>query len=380
MVAGVLVRRAPGAGAAGGARTGAGGANAGSRTAAVAAALRNRGVADAATASLVEVGGGPSKFGRIHLRYEQQVGGLTVYGTSVRAAFTDRGELVHVIARVASVPAVAPAAAAIGERQALVAAMASVHPGVQVSFVPGPRSGQTLRFSGGAFFHEDPEVTRVLVPQADGGLAQGFVVQTWTQVGNLLDHTLVGGDGAVLKVERRTATDSYNVFPIDPWKGAQTVVAGPGPGNAQSPVGWLGTGGQSTININGNNVSAYLDADGNNRADKGGTAVTTGNFTTAVDLAQSPGTTGNRAVAVQNLFFFNNVLHDELYRHGFDEAAGNFQLDNFGKGGADKDPVNAEAQDGSGTDNANFATPADGKRPRMQMFLWTGVGPPTKWS
>jgi hypothetical protein len=34
--------------------------------------------------------------------------------------------------------------------------------------------------------------------------------------------------------------------------------------------------------------------------------------------------------------------------------------------------VQAEAQDGGGTDNANFATPADGSSPRMQMYLWTG--------
>lgn len=36
--------------------------------------------------------------------------------------------------------------------------------------------------------------------------------------------------------------------------------------------------------------------------------------------------------------------------------------------------MNAEAQDGSGTDNANFATPRDGQNPRMQMFLWSGRG------
>jgi hypothetical protein len=77
---------------------------------------------------------------------------------------------------------------------------------------------------------------------------------------------------------------------------------------------------------------------------------------------------------VQNLFFLNNTIHDILYRHGFDEAAGNFQVDNFGKGGEGDDPVRAEAQDGGGTDNANFATPPDGSRPRMQMYLFTGAG------
>jgi hypothetical protein len=33
------------------------------------------------------------------------------------------------------------------------------------------------------------------------------------------------------------------------------------------------------------------------------------------------------------------------------------------------------AQDGSGTNNANFATPADGGSGRMQMYLWTSTTP-----
>jgi len=35
--------------------------------------------------------------------------------------------------------------------------------------------------------------------------------------------------------------------------------------------------------------------------------------------------------------------------------------------------VNADAQDGSGTNNANFGTPPDGQNPRMQMFYFNGA-------
>ncbi|HEY9240198.1 MAG TPA: M36 family metallopeptidase, partial [Burkholderiaceae bacterium] len=337
--------------------------------------MRGRGLGDATARSLVEIGGGAGRAGLTHVRMEQQVGGLTVYGSSVKSTFNARGELVHLIEQVVPVGAAAPKAAAIGERQALDAAMGRVHPQARIAFSAGARAGKAVRFNGGAFFHEAPEVTRVLVPQADGSLAEGFLVQTWTQRGNLLDHTLVGGDGAVLSVERRTATDSYHVFLKDPGQGPQTTVQGPAAGASQpSPNGWLLAGTQNTIKINGNNVSAYLDAASNNKADSGGTSVSTGTFTTAANLTQSPSTVGNRNVAVQNLFYLNNVIHDVLYGHGFTEAAGNFQINNFGKGGSGNDPVNAEAQDGSGTDNANFATPADGSRPRMQMFLWTGAG------
>jgi hypothetical protein len=240
--------------------------------------------------------------------------------------------------------------------------------------VRGTSSGHTTQFKGGSFFHNDPTVTKVFIPQADGSLAEGFLVQTWTSKGNLLDHTLVGGQGEVISVERRTANDSYNVFRIDPAKTPQTVTAGPGAGNVQSPSGWLTTAAQTTVNIKGNNVNAYLDTNADNRADTGGTAVTGGNFTAAAALTQAPSTTANRAVAVQNLFYLNNVVHDRLYRHGFDELNGNFQINNFGKGGLANDAVLAEAQDGSGTDNANFATPVDGQAPRMQMYVWTGAG------
>jgi extracellular elastinolytic metalloproteinase len=78
---------------------------------------------------------------------------------------------------------------------------------------------------------------------------------------------------------------------------------------------------------------------------------------------------------VTNLFYWNNIIHDVQYQYGFDEAAGNFQVNNYGRGGLGNDSVRAEAQDGAGTNNANFGTPADGQRPRMQMFIWTAANP-----
>ena len=75
------------------------------------------------------------------------------------------------------------------------------------------------------------------------------------------------------------------------------------------------------------------------------------------------------------MFFHVNWLHDRWYAAGFDEAAGNAQQDNFGRGGAGGDPVLAEGNDFSGTENANMSTPADGDSPRMQMYLFPGANP-----
>ncbi|MBA3710175.1 MAG: M36 family metallopeptidase, partial [Planctomycetes bacterium] len=59
----------------------------------------------------------------------------------------------------------------------------------------------------------------------------------------------------------------------------------------------------------------------------------------------------------------------------FSEAAGNFQNDTFGRGGSGNDAVQADAQDGSGVNNANFSWAADGTPGRMQMFLWSSPSP-----
>ncbi len=76
------------------------------------------------------------------------------------------------------------------------------------------------------------------------------------------------------------------------------------------------------------------------------------------------------AAATVQLFVTINEYHDLLYAYGFDEASGNFQEHNFGRGGEGYDGVIAFAQDGAGTDNADFMTPPDGQRGRMRMYVW----------
>jgi hypothetical protein len=89
----------------------------------------------------------------------------------------------------------------------------------------------------------------------------------------------------------------------------------------------------------------------------------------------SPTLADYRFGEVTHMFFWSNRYHDRLYELGFTEAARNFQLDNFGRGGLGNDRVLAESQDFSGTNNANFATPPDGTSGRMQMFIFTGPTP-----
>ena len=322
--------------------------------------LRDQGRDEATVRSIVEVARGAAQNGATQGRYEQRAAGLRVYGTYGKASFNERGELVYLIENFVSVAGgVTPAS--ISAQQAVDAAVRYLYPDLGA-----PPAG---------FFRGAPAASRVAVPES-GGMSSGYLVQTWTDKTNQLHYTLVGGDGAVLDDEARTNTDRYNVFKVSPIDGGQTLENGPGSGNAQSPIGWLGVGDQLSTRISGNNAFAYLDTDANNAADtvSGSPLIPDGDFLTSADLSSAPSTLRNKEVAVQNLFYLNNLIHDTLYTQGFVESEGNFQKSNFSNGGLANDPVNAEAQDGSGTDNANFATPNDGQSPRMQMYLWTGVG------
>jgi extracellular elastinolytic metalloproteinase len=183
------------------------------------------------------------------------------------------------------------------------------------------------------------------------------------------------------------AGDQYRVYPLPsespnhitprPPGDGRVLVQNPANRNA-SPFGWHDTNGaagaESTL-TQGNNVLAYTDVDANNAVDpgsmpNGGTAL---NFNFTLNLQQAP--SAYRPAVVTNLFYLNNMIHDIQYQYGFNEAAGNFQINNYGRGGRGNDAVRAEAQDGSGTNNANFLSPPDGQAPRMQMYTWSAPNP-----
>ncbi|MFI5221187.1 MAG: T9SS-dependent M36 family metallopeptidase [Bacteroidia bacterium] len=173
----------------------------------------------------------------------------------------------------------------------------------------------------------------------------------------------------------KTGTGTYNVVPMpaeSPNHAPRQLINSPATANA-SPFGWHDTNGvagpEYTI-TRGNNVFAYDDRANKNNpgfSPDGGSSLTfdfpfNGDSTTKYDLS----------AAVTNLFYMNNLVHDVYYNYGFTEAAGNYQANNYGKGGVSGDPVKAEAQDGGGMNNANFSfAPTDGTSGRMQMYLWT---------
>ncbi len=175
------------------------------------------------------------------------------------------------------------------------------------------------------------------------------------------------GDGATYK--------SFSFPTESPLYGSPTTLTSPADAQA-SPYGWHDvdgkTGAEYTI-TRGNNVYAAEDVAAKNTPGKSPDGGASLSFNPAYDPAE-PNPVNYQDFAIANLFVVNNLMHDISQHYGFDEPSGNFQKTNYDGLGAGNDAVSADAQDGSGTNNANFATPPDGSAPRMQMYIWDGVG------
>ncbi|KAI9220076.1 Fungalysin metallopeptidase-domain-containing protein [Blastocladiella britannica] len=189
--------------------------------------------------------------------------------------------------------------------------------------------------------------------------------------------------GSVEQVVDWVADARYAGVPAgstSPEDGGVTVVEGADVvDTGSSPLGWHDQGdGKTFTDTRGNNAYAQENLSGStgsqwqtNKRPDGGSGLDFSTFTP--DLTKEPSTYTSSSTA--QLFLVSNQIHDITYKYGFDEASGNFQENNFGKGGAAGDAIIANAQDGSGSNNANFATPPDGSRGKMRMYTFTSTTP-----
>jgi len=315
--------------------------------------------------------------GTTFLNYEQQISGITVFHGHVRVAVSQRGEVLSVNegwvmpGYKVKIKTKTKELAAVQRAFEFAGRSAPDH----LDLIEGRDSiGARAKYANplGEGYSEVLSDLRVMEVDETSRLAWHFYLDVgpseWYEMcldantGELLFRYNIYADVA-----------QGTVFTQNPTAAGRQLVSFVGDTTINTAAGWMGT---STVTT-GNNVDAYLDTDANNVPDNNNTTgLQAGRaFSSAQDFT-FPFATGvdprtERPAAVSNLFYFNNLMHDFVYNLGFTEAAGNFQTNNFGRGGTGNDPVNAEAQDGSGTNNANFGTPPDGSRPRMQMFLFT---------
>jgi hypothetical protein len=304
------------------------------------------------------------------LAFNQMVNGVDVFNGHLKFVINKEGEVIQVAAgdvvaglslstnpRLTPVRAVQAAFAAIGDAAPTLTPTANAN-GKTVFLNPHgsgytpvtaelsifPMTALSARLAYRIFLENGPETWYELLVDADTGAL-------------LFRHNLY------------TFSVQANVWTQSPAVGSRTIV--------QFPDGWLPPNGVLTT---GNNADAYLDANGDNQPDptlnanlQNGRAFSAAqNF----DFPFGDGTLGQnprlfQPAAVTNLFYLVNTAHDYYYSLGFNEAAGSFQTDNFGRGGAGNDPVIAQAQYGGFTNNAAFAPSPDGVIGRIRMGLFT---------
>ncbi len=336
------------------------------------------------------------------LTLEQQFNDIPVFAGELRACLTPPGEIVRLVNTLAAgiTPSELTATPNLEAAQAIANAAATI--GIKLDPVAlklksKGEDGHSFIFERGPF-DEETRAQQVYFPLETGLVNLSWALTLWTKDAAYYFVVNAEGNGEVLWrkniTSRQTQSATYAIYnddnpaPLSPSNATPgSGIQGAGIGRstltliselpAFDNLGWITDGGTATT---GNNVDAGLDIDGINGIDANGRAVSANRV---FDFGYNPPPLGSDAPTgaayrngiVTDLFFWSNRYHDVLYQYGFTEGARNFQGNNFGRGGAGNDYVRAEAQDSSGTSNANFSAPADGSLPRMQMYIFTGPNP-----
>ena len=224
---------------------------------------------------------------------------------------------------------------------------------------------------------QSPDVYQILVDAEDGTL---LLRRNHTQYQHGSVYT---SDSPVPDTPRGTSPCTGATYPACALARADMPFDGTGFfAAADGHFNWWNdsTGEADTATTKSNYAHAKEDSDSDDDDTEGFPTVTGGNFTFTVDLTQDPttedATVQNRSAAIANAFYWVNRIHHIYYSFGFDEAAGNFQNDNFGLGGVGGDAVQVDVQDTAKTCNAGFwSRHDDGIQPRMTLFLCGNATP-----
>ncbi|MFT5287612.1 MAG: hypothetical protein ACI8TQ_003800 [Planctomycetota bacterium] len=342
--------------------------------------------------------------GVTHFTYQQQIDGIDIWGAELKANVTADGALINISSTMIPRPeeGFATPTATFDASDALAAAAANA--GIEMTAVLRPASepvGVALKqtWISTEDFRANSTISSELIWFA---LTRTQVHPAWKVVipvpgiGHTYETIVDATNGSILRrwdglhFYQSTENLTVNVWTDDsPQPGSPgnptpngfqfplvprtLVTVTPAMITDASPDGWIDDGDNETI---GNNVEAHTDLNADNLPDL---PRPTGSPYRVFDFVANVGVDAPSVYAdasVTNLFYLSNIYHDRLYRLGWDEAASNLQDDNFGLGGVGGDRLIADAQDGFGTNNANFSgSGSDGTSARIQQFVFDGPTP-----
>jgi hypothetical protein len=362
--------------------------------------------------------------------FSQEIRGVPVFGAEVKAGFSRRGEMFRVVNSIAPGLETESLSENFGDAASAVV-RAGAHIGIEVRSsdliaLSWQKRGEQ-RFSS-ATFSDTVVAEQFYFPVGNGGARSAWRVLLWTE-GAAYYVVVDAEDGTLLwrknLNEEQSVPATYSVYgnttsllrtadspsPFSPGCLAPTGCPQP-PAVARTNFTLIGNESPYTFNntgwipdtglpvrtpadpniTDGNNVEAGLDRVSPNGVDENGWAV--GNPTRVFNYTYNPAPgipppgeeplppapqptppTAYQQGVITHGFYTLNRWHDEMYRLGFTEQAGNFQHVNFSRGGVEGDRVSYEIQDSSGTNSGSVSVTADGTRPRLVMMIWTNPTP-----
>ncbi len=326
----------------------------------------------------------------VHIDLSQVAADLRVFGAIVRLHLTPGGEVVSLSSSLAPVPdrAVAPA---LDADEALRAALSQVGPSLThgSGIVSGPAGASRRTVFARGSLASDPQVELVWFPAPGSTRLAWHAVIEPTGPPQKYDVLVDAATGELLYRRNRVLYENARgrvlqadaTLARDPRLGDESPFGSAASGPLDAPNGCPPVTDHvtrdlvtpfrdpSTVLFNtghlaGNNVRVFRGATGLEGAL--GSLQPDGSWLFDFEF-------GSAESSETHLFFLANFLHDFFYDLGFDEAAGNFQAYNFGRGGLGGDSLFALAR-ADGRNNATFEPKPDGESPIMSMFLWDGAG------
>jgi extracellular elastinolytic metalloproteinase len=367
---------------------------------------------DAATVEVVSV----SRKGLNTVNLIQRVEGKEVFNSDVSAAVSSNNEVISLAGQLfpgaAAVSNSARAATATSAEEAIAKATSDLtdvdYEAADFSATAAPANSEPYRFyeftpkagDRRPRFERPIRLKDVMFPLGEGQFVPGYYMELWIKDLPAFSYVIDAIDTPdVLFRKNLTSQIAFKYRVHNTGDAMCRPEDGPAPGTPH-PTGipdgfqaptipeklieiesllpgdpWLPPNAETT---HGNNCIAYADLrgpDGLGRDDVIGRVTSARVFDYTYDHSKPASDTINLQNSLVGMFFHVNWLHDRWYEAGFDEASGNAQQDNFGRGGVGGDPILAEGHDFSGTDNANMATPADGSSPIMQMYEFKEPSP-----
>ncbi len=331
---------------------------------------------------------------------QQVINGAPLIGCDLRANFTRQGELISIGSRLLPVDSTPQAVSLhrLSEFDAL--RSAALHSDtVPVEEMNATKLDRT-NGRGAALFDARPhvagvsEVERVYFPVSESIIRPAYLVHISpagqneryeiivdAESGALLSRHALGRSGAAEDATFRVWTDD-SPAPMTPGPAApngvqpavvsRVLLTTSSLDPMASPEGWIPPGVNEPI---GNNANAHTDLDADNFPDlprPQGSPFRVFDF--PVDLMSAPSV--NQDAAITQVFYMANWFHDRLYQLGFTPAFGNFQMNNFGQGGAPGDAIQIDIHDSEISNNARFfSSGLDGTLARAEFALFDGPDP-----